>query len=415
MLHKFGYVLFGGLAERASGLNRPWLKYLPTFVPWRRPPTPWAPASADVPEQLRTVPGIWRDPKAEASAYSESPVYEFFALHHEARLTLGRYGYAWVLPTIARRVRMLSHIAHTASAEVQPSASAETIDSSALTAEVVAEASRLGLSQVGFAAYDPKYVFAGYDGKLETGTVIVCLLEQDWHATQHIPSAHAERSTMRTYSELGERTARLAEFLQAKGFRAQPQGPGGPLVTINYAVEAGLGQLGLNGQLLTPQAGSRVRMMAILTSARLETGKPVDYGINAICDECQLCVRRCPPGAIPKKRAIHRGVTKAKIKPERCLPVMIQSDGCGVCMKVCPVQRYGLEAVRTHYVETGTILGKGTDELEGYNWIDGRRYGPGEKPRITRDLLQPKRLVLDFTRKVPPSLEVREEQLDYTT
>ena len=50
-------------------------------------------------------------------------------------------------------------------------------------------------------------------------------------------------------------------------------------------------------------------------------------------------------------------------------------------MKVCPVQRYGLAAVTKHFVESGgAILGKGTDELEGYDWIDGRHYGPGASP-----------------------------------
>src|SRR4051812_14729199 len=94
-----------------------------------------------------------------------------------------------------------------------------------------------------------------------------------------------------------------------------------------------------------------------------------------------------PPGAIPNQRREHRGVVKAKIKTDRCLPVMAQSHACGVCMKVCPVQRYGLDRVQEHLVATGTILGKGSDELEGYDWVDGRHYGPGEKPRLEAHLL----------------------------
>jgi ferredoxin len=170
---------------------------------------------------------------------------------------------------------------------------------------------------------------------------------------------------------------------------------------IHYGVEAGLGQLGLNGQLLTPQAGSRCRLSIITTNAQLVHSGPADYGIHAICDQCQLCIRRCPPGAIPNHRRDHRGVVKAKIKTERCLPVMAQSYSCGVCMKVCPVQRYGLDRVREHLIATGTILGKGADELEGYDWIDGRHYAPGEKPRLEPELLHPRDLVLDVTRTRP--------------
>ena len=71
-----------------------------------------------------------------------------------------------------------------------------------------------------------------------------------------------------------------------------------------------------------------------------------------------------------------------------------------MCMRVCPVQKYGLDAVKEHHAATGQILGKGTDELEGYHWpLDDRHYGPGEKPRIDSDaLLHPSDLVLDLTR-----------------
>jgi epoxyqueuosine reductase len=72
------------------------------------------------------------------------------------------------------------------------------------------------------------------------------------------------------------------------------------------------------------------------------------------------------------------------------MPVVAQAHGCAVCMKVCAVQRFGLQAVLDHFVESGEILGKGSDLLEGFTWpLDGRYYGPGQKPRITRELIAP--------------------------
>ena len=44
---------------------------------------------------------------------------------------------------------------------------------------------------------------------------------------------------------------------------------------------------------------------------------------------------------------------KAKINTSRCLPLVAQADGCAICMKVCPVQRYGLDAVWEHWAATG--------------------------------------------------------------
>jgi epoxyqueuosine reductase QueG len=191
---------------------------------------------------------------------------------------------------------------------------------------------------------------------------------------------------MITYSEVREKAAQLATFLQDRGYRSVSTNPHGHGVFIHYAVEAGLGQLGFNGQLLTPTAGSRCRLVAISTDAPLEFGTPRDYGINKICDQCQACVRRCPGDAIPRKRRYYRGIEKAKINTNRCLPLVTQAEGCGVCMKVCPVQRYGLAAVYDEYERTGRILGTGTDELEGFDFpVDGRHYPPGQMPKLARD------------------------------
>ena len=70
---------------------------------------------------------------------------------------------------------------------------------------------------------------------------------------------------------------------------------------------------------------------------------------------------------------------------DRCRPVMATYEGCGVCMLVCPIQRYGAPAVMEHFVETGNVLGKGTDNLEGFE-IRGKGYfGPGELPSFDRE------------------------------
>lgn len=75
-----------------------------------------------------------------------------------------------------------------------------------------------------------------------------------------------------------------------------------------------------------------------------------------------------------------RGVEKNKLIYKRCRPVMARYLDCGVCMKVCPVQRYGMKAVMDHYVATGQVLGKGTHALEGYEMPDKGYFGPGELP-----------------------------------
>jgi ferredoxin len=145
-------------------------------------------------------------------------------------------------------------------------------------------------------------------------------------------------------------------------------------------VEAGLGQLGANGQLLSPHFGSRARLQIVYTNANVTHDQPVDYGIHKFCQECQVCVNRCPGRALMPEKVWYRGVEKNKLAFKRCRPVMARSLGGGLCLKVCPIQRYGMQPVMEHYVETGEILGKGTENLEGYTLSDKGHYGPGELP-----------------------------------
>ena len=58
-------------------------------------------------------------------------------------------------------------------------------------------------------------------------------------------------------------------------------------------------------------------------------------------------------------------------------------------MKVCPIQRYGMEPVMKHYVETGEVLGKNTDNLEGFTFEDrGGYFGPGELPKFDTEFFE---------------------------
>ncbi len=367
---------------------------LPARLRWRTRPvtSPWPAWTRTTPPDLLSVPGgIRRDPEAEQAAFSDRPLEDFW--HRWAAETLWLYRQIWKgqLPT-AGQIRRGMIAAHRTARVAPPNAPAAT-EPTALAAAVKAEGARLGLSATGVAAYDEKYTLREYAGRQAGDRVIVCILEQNFAATQSIPSLRADRATMSAYAELMQRTARLATFLHERGYRADAHDYEGQAIVIHYGVAAGLGQLGLNGQLLTPWAGSRCRLTIITTDAPLAVDHPIDYGIPAICDACQACVRRCPASALTPVRKMHRGVEKAKLNTERCFPVMAQANDCAICMKVCPVQRYGLPAVLDEYERTGVVLGRDTDELEGYDWpIDGRRYGPGEKPRLEKAFFKPPEL-----------------------
>lgn len=349
---------------------------------------PWRPFDRRIPEELKTQPGILRLPEREQEAYEELPLQDFFMLHHETVEWMAPRYWRSYLPVSRRLLRArLGVLKSPRSNPATPPPPADGAELNRLLKEKAAEA---GLSAVGVAQYDPKYTFEQHQGKAVGDRMIVCVLEQEHERTQLAPSCTAEKLALTTYAEMLEKMVKISEWLQSLGYQARCETYTGENIYIHYGVQAGLGQLGLNGQLLTPQAGSRCRLAGITTNAPIAFDEPVDYGLEGVCDACQICVRRCPAGAIPANRKDYRGVVKPKLNTKRCFPVVTLVDGCAICMKTCPVQRFGLDAVLDEYERSGTILGKGTDELEGFDWPhDGRHYAPGERPRLPETLLSP--------------------------
>ena len=383
----------------------PWAP--PQWVPWTRSPArSWPAAVPAVPTALQTQPGIHRNPAAVDDAYRSGPLHSFFALHADSMAMLAPHLLATLLsvaPNLMRSTKRL--LAERDDAPHEPTGPAPTPPQ--LTADLKAYGASIGLGALGVAPYDERYTFAEYRGLNVGDRVVVALLEQNFRSTQLIPSLRSEQAALSAYCEIEDRISLLAAWLRRQGYRARPDSFAGESVFIHYGVAAGLGQLGHNGQLLTPAAGSRCRIIVLTTDAPLDFDEPVDYGMEGICDRCQICVRRCPVGAIPTVRKEHRGILKVKLNTKQCLPVVTQVEGCAVCMKVCPVQRYGLAAVLEEFGRSGEILGKGTDELEGYDWpLDGRHYGPGNRPRMPLELVRPEGFPFDAGRTEPPPRRV---------
>jgi ferredoxin len=362
------------------------LHRMPSLPAWTRRRyaavrAPWAPFDEEVPAELLSTAGIVRHPELERRAYAEHPLHSFH--HNYGGSVIWSLGKLWrsVIPVGPRLMRAIAHVqqqSREAPAGGQPARPA-----GAFTRAVREQAAALGISAIGVADHDGKYTFTDLDGPAGERRVIVCVLEQNWASTQTLPSVRGERTALSTNAELMELATRLAAYIRAAGYPAHAHTTEGIAVVHHYAVQAGLGQMGFNGQLLTPQVGSRCRLCLITTDAPLLRDEPRDFGIPRLCEQCRICVRRCPSGAIPARRAEFRGVEKNKLNLARCFPVVAQASGCSVCMKVCPVQRYGLAAVLEEYKQSGQILGKGSDELEGYRWpLDGRHYRPGARPSL---------------------------------
>ena len=57
------------------------------------------------------------------------------------------------------------------------------------------------------------------------------------------------------------------------------------------AVNAGMGEIGVNNNLITAEYGSRLRLGAVITTAALEADPPKQYGV--VPDFCVECGYKC--------------------------------------------------------------------------------------------------------------------------
>lgn len=106
----------------------------------------------------------------------------------------------------------------------------------------------------------------------------------------------------------------------------------------HMAVEAGLGEIGVNNLLLTKEHGARVRFVALVTDAELPAGHPREPGLCRP-ERCgYACVKACPAEALSKDGS---GTDKAaclKHYIKLGLPGM-SGVRCGLCVAKCPVYR----------------------------------------------------------------------------
>jgi epoxyqueuosine reductase len=361
-----------------------------------------------VPAQLLSVPGTPKDRAEEAFFNMVDPEPEWLTHSRAGKaMELLEMAFTKERPEIKRVWGERIAAQQRAIADMESRMPAAAPSGSDLTDEVKALALRSRFDIVGITRFHRAYVYSNYRNHVRFRNLIVLGIERPAGSfDDQILSVGYMHTTQQVMHDGTEMMLQLAEFIAAHGHRSQiVAGPIGVnlVKVLPYAEEAGLGQMGLNGQLLSPWFGSRWHPFAMSTDARLRHDQPRDFGVRKLCDACQVCVRRCPGRAIPSQRVHWRGAVKNKLQVEKCVPMLMRYATCNICTQVCPVQKYGLQAVLDHFETTGgEVLGKGTEELEGYSLPDRGHYGVGRLPRFSRDEA---RIRYDLLDKLPAGAE----------
>jgi len=107
----------------------------------------------------------------------------------------------------------------------------------------------------------------------------------------------------------------------------------GDLSHKHAAQAAGLGRLGKNALLITPEFGNRVHLVSVVTNLDLEPDPLID---KELCPpECTLCIEVCPVGAILDGQRVMQKICRPYMFSELPRGTMIES--CRECRKVCPI------------------------------------------------------------------------------
>ncbi len=114
---------------------------------------------------------------------------------------------------------------------------------------------------------------------------------------------HISLEVVRLISKQGDKAISVPPYLPVD-MGAETKGMKGEINHKTVGVVAGLGSIGLNRLLITPEFGPFVRLGTIITDMLLNADEPLEKNP---CDQCGLCAEACPTRAIQEDGALDYG------------------------------------------------------------------------------------------------------------
>lgn len=209
-----------------------------------------------------------------------------------------------------------------------------------------------GADLVGICELEQRWVYSHYF-EPETGAygvldipykyAIVLGIKMDWKMLNQSPGFEASAAAALGYSRMAEVAASLAKYIRALGWPAVPSG-NDTAQSIPLAIDAGLGELGRNGLLITPEFGPQQRICKVFTDLPLKPDQPIDFGLQRFCEGCEICANVCPARAIkfgerttePTSISNRTGILRWPVDVGKCY-LFWQENGtsCSNCIAAC--------------------------------------------------------------------------------
>jgi ferredoxin len=181
----------------------------------------------------------------------------------------------------------------------------------------------------------------GQEVDLDHTFALALTVEMDKEMVDRAPRSPTAMESALQYVRGGVMAVQVADLIRRLGYEARAHIDGNyrvicPLV----ARDAGLGELGRMGLLMTPRLGPRVRIAVVTTDLHLTSDPPFrDPTTLDFCSQCKKCAECCPSGAIPfgGPQDDEHGVKRWTIDHEACFTLWGRlGTDCARCMAVCP-------------------------------------------------------------------------------
>ena len=176
--------------------------------------------------------------------------------------------------------------------------------------------------------------------KLDHPFVVVFSFEMAEDMVRTAPRAQESMEAARQYSEAAQTAIQVAAWIRAMGYQARAHIDGNYRLILPLAArDAGLGEIGRMGLLMTPSLGPRVRLSAVSTTLPLIVDQPGDDpAVLDFCSICKKCAENCPGQAISlDDRKEFDGAFQWKIDSGKCFHYWnVVGTDCGRCLMVCP-------------------------------------------------------------------------------
>jgi len=224
----------------------------------------------------------------------------------------------------------------------------QNIDTQELTGYIKKWIKQIGAINIGITELKPHHLYniKGRGDKYGKAIInnhkyaIAFVVEMDKNMIDTAPKAETIMESSQQYLESAKIATQLTQFIRNLGYSAKPHFDGNyDLICPVVAKDAGLGEFGRMGLLMTPELGPRVRIAVVTTDIPLIINKyKYESSIVDFCTICKKCADNCPTNAISfDKMKDEEGVIRWKINHEACFTYWaITGTDCGKCIQVCP-------------------------------------------------------------------------------